>query len=60
MNLEEEGAEGISKALANLKRLTVLELNLKDTLIANDGVKYLAKSLRTHLNLKNLNLNLQQ
>jgi len=60
VNLEEEGSEMLGKALANLKKLTILELNLKDTMIANEGMKYLTKGLRGHVNLRNLHLNLQQ
>ena len=58
--MEEEGAEAFSKALMNLKKLTILNLNLKDTMISNDGVKFLAKGLRSQTNLKNMELNLQQ
>ena len=60
INLEEEGAEAFSKALMNLKKLTILNLNLKDTMISNDGVKFLGKGLRSQTNLKNMELNLQQ
>lgn len=59
INLEEEGVEGLAKALSNLKKITILNLNLQNTMISNEGIKYLAKSLR-YQNLRNLQLNLQK
>lgn len=60
MNLEEEGAENLGKAISNLKKLIILELNLKDSMLSNDGLKFLGKALRSQPELKNLDLNLQQ
>ena len=60
MNLEEEVAENLGKAISNLKKLIILELNLKDSMLSNDGLKFLGKALRSQPELKNLDLNLQQ
>ena len=60
LNLEEEVAENLGKAISNLKKLIILELNLKDSMLSNDGLKFLGKALRSQPELKNLDLNLQQ